>query len=109
MCFREASWAHYSNNDIPFAKHPLQVWNEEDSLLAEYPLVYSETFDVVVVPLVAFDEGFNRLGYGGGNYDRFLASLCNNAVIVGVAFTEQELSHVPIEAHDRPLPFIVSG
>lgn len=63
--------------------------------------------DAVAVPLVAFDDAGNRLGYGGGNYDRLLPLLRDDALVVGVAFDEQRVPAVPCEPHDRPLARIV--
>lgn len=65
------------------------------------------TFDAVMVPLVAFDDTRNRLGYGGGNYDQFIPQLRIDALVVGVAFAEQRVEMVPTECHDQPLPHIV--
>lgn len=63
--------------------------------------------DAVVVPMVAFDAGNMRLGYGGGNYDRFLRELRSDAVVFGIAFREQEVEAVPTEPHDLALPKII--
>lgn len=76
---------------------------------AGYAPVIASELDAVVVPLVAFDERGGRLGYGGGNYDRLLPRLREDAVVVGVAFEEQRVDAVPVETHDRPLPCIVSA
>lgn len=62
--------------------------------------------DVVVVPLLAFDRTGNRLGQGGGYYDRWLAA--SPALRVGVAFACQELPEVPVDAHDVPLDLVVT-
>ena len=64
---------------------------------------------MVVVPLVAFDRTGARLGYGGGCYDRYLPILSLACQIVGIAFDEQRVDHVPTDAHDLPLPNIVSA
>jgi 5-formyltetrahydrofolate cyclo-ligase len=63
--------------------------------------------DVIFVPLLAFDDDGNRLGYGGGFYDRTLAALpgCD---AIGFAYAAQRVPHVPHEAHDRPLRRIVT-
>ena len=57
--------------------------------------------------MVAFDAGNMRLGYGGGNYDRFLRELRSDAVVCGIAFQEQEVEAVPTEPHDLALPKII--
>jgi 5-formyltetrahydrofolate cyclo-ligase len=63
--------------------------------------------DTVFVPLLAFDGYGHRLGYGGGFYDRTLAALpgCH---AIGFAYEAQRVEAVPVEAHDRPLPRIVT-
>lgn len=56
--------------------------------------------DVVIVPGVAFTAAGNRLGQGGGWYDRFLPGLPESTEVIGVCFAEQVLEALPIEAHD---------
>jgi 5-formyltetrahydrofolate cyclo-ligase len=66
--------------------------------------------DAVLVPLLAFDkEGF-RLGYGGGFYDLTLAKLrkMKTVTAIGVGFAGQEIPHIPREAHDQPLDFMLT-
>ena len=51
-----------------------------------------------------------RLGYGGGNYDRFLPEAASmTAFVAGVAFEEQRVDRVSTEPHDLPLPRIFSA
>lgn len=66
--------------------------------------------DVLLVPMLAFDSGGYRLGYGGGFYDRTLEALRQKAkpVAVGVAYAAQEVHHVPHAAHDQPLDWILT-
>ncbi|MCB9959137.1 MAG: 5-formyltetrahydrofolate cyclo-ligase [Rhodospirillaceae bacterium] len=67
--------------------------------------------DVVLAPMLAFDRRGFRLGYGGGFYDRTLTGLREaNAFLLalGLAYAEQELPRLPIEAHDAPLDAIVT-
>lgn len=72
-----------------------------------YTAVTPTELDGVVVPLVAFDDAGNRLGYGGGNYDRLLARIRPDAAVVGIAFEEQRVPSIPTEPHDRALRTIV--
>jgi 5-formyltetrahydrofolate cyclo-ligase len=58
--------------------------------------------DVVMAPLLAFDRSGNRLGQGGGYYDRALAAL-PAAFKLGIAWSVQELEAVPAGPHDVPL------
>lgn len=61
--------------------------------------------DLVLVPLLAFDRGGGRLGYGAGWYDRTLTALRSrrNALAVGLAYAAQEVERVPTDPHDVPL------
>jgi 5-formyltetrahydrofolate cyclo-ligase len=60
------------------------------------------TPDVLFVPMLAFDAHGNRLGYGGGYYDRTLA-LHTNTRAIGFAYAAQHVDAVPHGPHDRPL------
>lgn len=66
--------------------------------------------NILIVPLVAFDRTGNRLGYGGGFYDRTLAGLraAAPARAIGYAFAAQEVAGVPVEPTDQPLDAIVT-
>ncbi|NCC22382.1 MAG: 5-formyltetrahydrofolate cyclo-ligase [Alphaproteobacteria bacterium] len=67
--------------------------------------------DILVVPLLAFDQRGHRLGYGGGYYDATLAALreSGNVVAVGLAYPEQAcLFNLPNEDHDEPLDWIIT-
>ena len=67
--------------------------------------------DLLVVPMLAFDDEGYRLGYGGGFYDRTLA-LCRartpGTLAVGVAFAGQCIERVPRSAEDQRLDWIVT-
>jgi len=63
-------------------------------------------WDLVIVPLLAFDRAGYRLGYGKGFYDRLLTSA--PATTVGLAFAAQEAPRIPHEPHDMPLDLIVT-
>ena len=64
--------------------------------------------DALIVPGLGFDLAGNRLGYGGGHFDRLLARVSPKAFIVGVALDEQVVDHLPTEAHDRGVDVIVT-
>lgn len=68
------------------------------------------TPDTLIVPLVAFDAKLNRLGYGGGFYDRSLERLRAAAPTraIGFAYAAQALPQVPQEATDQPLDALVT-
>ena len=67
--------------------------------------------DVLLVPLVAFDKNLNRLGYGGGYYDRLIEKLSKkkNIIKIGLAFSIQEIDKVPINVYDQKLDYIVTN
>lgn len=61
-----------------------------------------EDITLILAPCVAFDESLQRLGQGGGYFDRFFAR-CPNAIRIGLAFEVQKLPAIAIEDHDVPL------
>ena len=65
------------------------------------------TPDLLFIPLLAFDRAGNRLGYGGGYYDRTLAIL-PRATAIGCGYACQELDEVPADAYDAPLSAIAT-
>ena len=64
--------------------------------------------DFIVVPALAYDRKGNRLGRGGGIYDRFLSSPGMRAVACGLAFAEQIVDELPVCDHDRRVNMLVS-
>ncbi len=64
--------------------------------------------DLVVVPGLAFDARGNRLGRGGGFYDRFLRRLRRSATTVGLAFDVQIVDEVPADDRDCRVDFVVT-
>jgi len=68
------------------------------------------TPEILIVPLVAFDRNGNRLGYGGGFYDRTLEGLRAERPVlaIGFAWAAQEAADLPLESTDQPLDLIVT-
>ena len=66
--------------------------------------------NILLVPLVAFDKNFNRIGYGGGFYDRYIKRIKKNKniITIGLAFSFQKVKKIPINKHDIKLDFVVS-
>lgn len=66
--------------------------------------------DVLLVPLLAFDRQGGRLGMGGGYYDRTIAGLRaqKRILTIGVAFSCQEVSSVPVAPHDARIDRIAT-
>ncbi len=66
---------------------------------------------ILVTPLLAFDAQGNRLGYGAGYYDRYIAGLIeaeHKPRAIGLAFSLQKLDKVPVGLYDLPLDMIVT-
>jgi 5-formyltetrahydrofolate cyclo-ligase len=65
--------------------------------------------DLIMVPLVAFDINFNRIGYGKGYYDRFLKKvekIKNKKISLGIANSFQKCSKIPTNKYDFKLDYI---
>ena len=66
-------------------------------------------FDLLLLPLVAYDKKGQRLGMGAGFYDRFIEkNISDNCMLIGVAFSCQEASDIPLEAWDKSLHALVN-
>ena len=64
--------------------------------------------DLVVVPGVAFDRSCDRVGYGGGYYDRLLGMRREGAAAIAIAFSIQIVELVPTGAIDRRIDGVVT-
>jgi 5-formyltetrahydrofolate cyclo-ligase len=88
--------------------HPLHSRRERhrfgmDEPEATAPRVPAEAVDLALVPGLAFDRRGVRIGYGGGHYDRLLATLRPDAPRVGVAHPALCVERLPREPHDALL------
>lgn len=79
------------------------VWNIP--IPAEGPEV---TPDIVISPVVGFDPGRYRLGYGGGFYDRTLAGMATKPRVFGVGYSGQALATIHPQPHDIPMDEIIT-
>jgi len=70
--------------------------------------VPSQKIDVVFVPLLAFDEKGQRVGYGKGFYDRFLNECKEDVITIGLSFFEAENELIEANATDVPLRYCVT-
>ncbi len=88
-------------------KEPLQINNygipEPLSSKIKFP-------DILLVPLVAYDEDYNRIGYGGGFYDRYIKNIKKYKKIftIGLAYSFQKVKKIPINKNDIKLDFIIT-
>lgn len=71
----------------------------------DYP---EATYDLIIVPVLAYDDAKHRLGMGKGWYDRFLATQ-PDAHKIGLAYYESRVDKLPIELHDIVLDEIISA
>ncbi len=73
---------------------------------ASLPCAAPQELDLLIVPGVAFTPAGDRLGYGGGYYDRFIPR-CPQARMLALAFAEQMVETLPTEAHDLRVPLVI--
>ena len=109
------------NISLPVVKKNFQMdfyqWSFSDPLkINKYGIPEPETKnivypDVLLIPLVAFDKNLNRLGYGGGYYDRLIEKLSKKKKIlkIGLALSVQEIDKVPTNVYDQKLDYIVTN
>ncbi len=65
--------------------------------------------DTIIVPIVAFDDNCNRLGFGSGWYDRIIQKLLpQGKIFIGVAYEAQYCRYIPVEEHDKQLDIIIT-
>ena len=87
--------------DTPMLKNKFGIWEPKLNVQNVLPL---DELDILFTPLVAFDKQGNRLGMGGGFYDRTLQHWQKSSFIpVGLAHQCQQVEQLPTEAWDVPL------
>ena len=66
--------------------------------------------EVLLIPLVAFDNNLNRLGYGGGYYDRYISKIekVHKIIKIGVGFSFQKIGKLPTNKYDKKLDFVLT-
>ena len=97
----QMNFFQWSTND-PLAINKFGI-PEPISGMAKYP-------DVLLVPLVAFDKNFNRIGYGGGFYDRYIKKIRKRKKVltIGFAYSFQKIKKIPTNNYDISLDFIIT-
>jgi 5-formyltetrahydrofolate cyclo-ligase len=116
---RKAGWSlALPAVEAPDAPLVFRAWNPGEplakdltGLAAPLPSAPVVRPDLVIVPLLAFDRRGDRLGQGGGHYDRTLAALRGEPsppAFVGLAYSGQERGDLPREPHDQPLDGILT-
>ncbi len=96
------------NDDTQFEKNKFSI---PEPVYDEEKIVAASTLDLVIVPLLGFDKTGNRLGMGGGFYDRcfaFKKQKITKPVMIGFAYDFQELEYLEAEAWDVGLDLIAT-
>jgi 5-formyltetrahydrofolate cyclo-ligase len=88
---------------VPGMKMDKGIW--DIPIPAERELVHP---DLLIVPLVGFDAGCYRLGYGGGYYDRTIAAANPRPLCVGLGFSAAALPSIFPQPHDIPMQMIIT-
>lgn len=83
-----------------------EVCGKDMKLLCKKGGYADKPCDVTVVPLIAFDTDLNRIGFGGGYYDRYLSR--NTTRAIGIAFDEQQCDGIEPEPTDIALDMIIT-
>lgn len=99
------------NNQMDFFK-----WSNNDPLkINKFGIpepISSKKFypDILLVPLVGYDSDLNRLGYGGGFYDRYIEKIekIKKVIKIGLAFSCQKIKNMPLSKYDKKLDFIIT-
>tara|TARA_A100001037_G_scaffold152684_1_gene137806 strand:+ start:780 stop:1325 length:546 start_codon:yes stop_codon:yes gene_type:complete len=105
---------------LPIIKKNYQMdffkWDINDPLTVNsfgipQPIILKKVYpDILFVPIVAFDNYRNRIGYGGGFYDRYLEKISKikNCFTIGLAFSHQKVNRIKIENFDKKLDMILT-
>ncbi len=94
---------HKYNSQNPLKINRLGILEPFDSLNKIVP-------DIIFVPLVGYDKNCNRLGYGGGFYDRYFEknSKKKKIIKIGLAFSFQKIKKLPVNKFDKKLDRIIT-
>jgi len=101
------------NKDSKLIKNKYGIF---EPTVPEIEQLYGKNLDLIITPLVAFDKNCNRLGYGGGYYDRTFAfknnvqnkNICFLPILIGIAYELQEIENLAIEPWDVPLDYVLT-
>jgi len=98
-----------SQNKVVYTSDPTirTVEKIENFELTQFQFGNDLKFDLIIVPMLGF-SGLHRLGFGGGFYDKFLATQ-PQAKKIGVCFRDFELNNLPVESHDVELDKIITA
>jgi len=101
----EVDISKFSGNDNLFTSRKIENKWQVVSLNGNAPV--PDGFDAVIVPMLGFDSKLHRIGYGGGYYDKFLATQ-PRATKIGVCFETGHVDYLPTEPHDVALDLVIT-
>lgn len=104
---REATGEFPTHQVIDHIRNSLSGISLTVGSTSQHAPIPTASYDVIIVPVVAFDNSCHRIGYGGGWYDQFLKDQ-PEAIKIGLAFEVQKVNKVPAESHDIPLDMIIT-
>ena len=99
------------NNKMDFFQ-----WSFKDPLLINNygipePISKKKVYpNILLIPLVGFDYNLNRLGYGGGFYDRYISRIEHDykVIKIGIGFSFQKIKKLPTNKYDKKLDFVIT-
>lgn len=117
-CYLPVLLAPYTNR-LMFARYQLgeplanNRYGIGEPMVAARHRIKPQQLDLVLMPLVAFDRKGNRIGMGGGYYDRTFSyqknrSVWKKPVLVGVAYSFQEKKKISANSWDVPLHYVLT-
>lgn len=71
--------------------------------------ISKEKIDLIIVPGAVFDKEGNRIGYGGGYYDRYLEAIKDKKNKIALVYDFQIVDYIPNEVHDIKVDYIISN
>jgi 5-formyltetrahydrofolate cyclo-ligase len=102
--FEDISMTHYLLTDnTTIKKNSYNIPEPIDGIA-----IASSTIDVVFIPLLVFDKAGNRIGYGKGFYDRFLANCKPETIKIGLSFFEAHTDEFEVSTSDIKLDYCVT-
>ena len=113
-CGKTIAYPRVCSNDMKFYRYYKNMPFEKSRFGVQEPfdetenIIFPEKIDLVIVPGLCFDKSKNRLGYGGGFYDRFLIK--TKAVKIAICFDEQiiENGSLPVSENDVKTDVIIT-
>jgi len=86
-------------------KNKFGIWEPKKDLKTSIEI---DNIDVIIVPGVGFDNNCNRLGFGGGYYDRFLAKRQRETQAIAICYQNQIVESIPTDDYDIKMDMVVT-